>query len=227
MNSLNINQNIRRLASEVFDAVEWKEIQDMARTVAESEERKLVVLRRLRHLVPTRPKRPLYYVNYDLKDLPRKSRFVVEQMGSYLDLLVKELRYELEGRYCEEPLGRNILAIMKYVDGDMKVLLKTIETFNRIAYVPAKHIYGPPDDPNHYFSFQEAVVIALVAVKLGEKLKQRSRYVQKLRQDLVLPAQKPLIGNWKRTDTDGKPFDFKRKLFESRKLGARQSRCSI
>jgi len=41
----------------------------------------------------------------------------------------------------------------------------------RVAYVPSKHIYWLPDDPNHYFRFQETIVIVLIAVKLGGGLK--------------------------------------------------------
>jgi hypothetical protein len=48
----------------------------------------------------------------------------------------------------------------------------------RVAYVLSKHIYWLPDDPNHYFRFQETIVIVLIAVKLGGGLKKRSRYVR-------------------------------------------------
>ena len=210
--SMDLSSNVQRLAIDVFDAAELSEVRKIAEAFSDSRKQKKLAILRLREIVPKRPKRPLYYVNYEVKFLPRSSRFLVEQMGSYLDLLVKELRYELEGQYHREPLGKNISALMKRADTDMKLILRRIQTFNEVAYVPAKHAYGPPSDPKHLFSSQESVVITLAAVKLGEELKSKSKYVRNLCQDLVLPAQKPLSGKWKRTDHRGMLFDFKEKL---------------
>jgi len=215
MDNLSISLGIQRLAGEIFDADEWSEVQKIVQAYSRSRTEKGLAILRLQKVVPTRPKRPLYYVNYELKFLPKRSRFVVEQIGSYLDLAVKELRYELEGQYQKKPLGVNVAALMKSADTDMKFLLRKLEMFNEIAYVPSKHIYGPPYDQRHYFNTQETIVIVLAAIKLGEELKKRSQYVRNLCQDLVLPAQKPLYGNWKRTDRNGAPFDFKKKLIES------------
>lgn len=68
------------------------------------------------------------------------------------------------------------------------------------------------------FAPANSVMVILSAVKLGEELKMRSKFVRNLCQDLVLPAQMPLIGNHLKTDTDGMPFDFKERLVESRTL---------
>ena len=218
MTYLDINPNIQKLAEELFDSTEWDEIQQIAKSICRSKKQRLLSIRRLKYIVPTRPKRPLYYLNYELKFLPRSSRFVVENMGSYLDLLVKELRFEIEGKYYKKSLGTNLVSLMKRADNNLGPLLEKLQLFNRVAYVPAKHEYGPPNDPRHYFSCSDAVIVILSAVKLGEELKMRSKFVRNLCQDLVLPAQMPLIGNHPRTDTDGIPFDFKERLVESRIL---------
>ena len=63
----------------------------------------MAALGRFRYLIPSRPKRPMYYVNHKVGFLPEDSRFVVEQSGSYIDLLIKELRYELAGVYRKRP----------------------------------------------------------------------------------------------------------------------------
>jgi len=215
MRDLNIRPNVQKLAIIVFDPTEWREVQEIVTQLLGSKKQKRVAISRLQFIVPKRPKRPLYYIHYELKFLPRTSRFVVEQMGSYLDLLTKELRFELEGRYHKMPLGKNITALMRYDDADMK-LLEKLMMFNEIAYVPAKHIYGSPNDSRHYFNSQETTVIVLAAVKLGEELKRRSSFVRNLCQDLVLPAQKPLIGDHKRTDRNGMPFDFRKRLVHSK-----------
>jgi len=129
--------------------------------------------------------------------------------------LIKELRFELEGRYHKKPLGQNINALLKNGEANLELLRKILK-FNKVAYVPAKHIYGSPLDTKHYFNSQETIVIVLVAVKLGEELKKQSGFIRNLCQDLVLPEQKPLIGNHKRTDRNGIPFDFKKRLIDSK-----------
>jgi len=215
MRDLDINPNVQELAFKVFDPTEWREVQEIAAQLIGSKKQKRMAISRLQLIIPTRPKRPLYYIHHELKFLPRTSRFVVEQMGSYLDLMVKELRFELEGQYYKMPLGRNIAALLKNDDADME-LLRKLMMFNEIAYVPAKHLYGSPDDPKHYFNSQETIVIVLTAVKLGEALKKRSSFVRNLCQDLVLPAQRPLIGDHERTDRNGVPFNFKKSLIDSK-----------
>ena len=75
----------------------------------------------------------------------------------------------MEGRYQNAPLGSNLVVLKKRQDIDPQ-LLDTIEVFNQVAYVPSKHIYGPPNDPRHYFNKQDAIIIILAAVKLGEEL---------------------------------------------------------
>jgi hypothetical protein len=144
---------------------------------------------------------------------------VVEKMGSYLDLIVKEFCFELEGRYPEKtPLGANLHRLLKKVDSDLGVLVKKILDLNNFACAPSKHKYRPPTDPRHYFSIMDAIIILLGAVKLGEELKKRSKYVRNFCQDLCLSGQEPLVGNHPRRDDYGKPFDFKEKLLELSEL---------
>jgi len=47
---------------------------------------------------------------------------------------------------------------------------------------------------------------------LSEELKKRSEYVRRLCQDLVLPGQRPSIGDHPGDDDCGKPFNFKERL---------------
>ena len=146
---------------------------------------------------------------------------MVEQSGSYLDLLVKELRFELSGKYYGIPLGKNIAFLLTLKDKntlDLTNLMKLISSFNKIVYVPAKHVYGPPNDYRHYFDVDISIIVVLYAVKLGEKIKKLSSFARNLCQDLVLPAQQKIIGNWPRTDYHGIPFDFTKKLLESKNL---------
>ena len=186
-----------------------------------SDEQYLAALGRLRYIIPSRPKRPMYYVNHKIGFLPEDSRFVVEQSGSYIDLLIKELRYELTGVYHKRPLGENVgvlLSLKDKIDPDLVVLLKRILSFNNVAYAAAKHVYGPPTDDRHYFDVDDSMVIALAAVKLGEEVKKRSEFARNMCQDLVLPGQQKIIGNHPRTDFHGIPIDFKKKLLESKSL---------
>ena len=68
------------------------------------------------------------------------------------------------------------------------------------------------------FDVDDSMVIALVAVKLGEEVKKRSEFARNMCQDLVLPGQQKIFGNHPRTDFDGVPIDFKKRLLESKSL---------
>ena len=163
----------------------------------------------------------MYYINHEVGWLPEHSRFVVEQSGSYVDLLLKEYRFELLGTYGEQPWGKNVEAIRNSKltsEDETTVLLNQLLMFNRAAYVPAKHIYGPPTEENHYFCAEDSIFIIFGAVKLGEEIKKRSQYARNLCQDLVLPGQGHILGNHPRTDSYGTPFDFTKRLLESNTL---------
>ena len=209
---LQVRPEIKELAKIVFDDEEIIEVLKIAKYYCEDSKNRKNAIKLLRNIVPTRPKRPLYYVNYEIKFLPKSSRRIVENMGSYIDLLIKELRYEIERKYYKKPLGKNIYNLKEKVSADLKDLFEKILLFNKIAYVPSKHEYRPPNNPRHYFSTIDTIIIILSAVKLGEELKKRSQYVRDLCQDLFMPGRKPYEGNHKRTDSDGIPFDFKEKL---------------
>ena len=122
-----MRQEIEELASEIFDKEERSVIHELILAYCGSDRQHLAVLGRLRYLIPSRPKRPMYYVNYKIGFLPEDSRFVVEQSGSYIDLLIKELRYELTGIYRKRPLGENVsflLSLKDKIDPDLILLLK-------------------------------------------------------------------------------------------------------
>jgi hypothetical protein len=225
-----MRQEIEELASEIFDKEELPVIQELILAYCGSDEQHVAALGRLRYIIPSRPKRPMYYVNHRIGFLPEDSRFVVEQSGSYIDLLIKELRYELTGVYRKRPLGENVsflLSLKDKIDPDLVILLKRILSFNNVAYAPAKHVYGPPTDDRHYFDVDDSMVIALVAVKLGEEVKKRSEYARNMCQDLVLPGQQKILGNHPRTDFDGVPIDFKKRLLESKSLNLNVWGCVI
>jgi hypothetical protein len=213
---MGVRPEIGKLAELVFDSEElsYVEVTSEAMRVSKKGRKQAVIL--LRAIIPQRPKRPLYYARYSLGNLPMESRYVVEQMGSYLGDLVKELSFELEGNYFDKSsLGVDISRLLKNkrnVGSDVAELLKKIRFLNEVAYAPSKHRHGSPSNTRHYFSFSDVAIIALAAVKLGEELKKRSKYVRSLCQDLVLPGQRPIIGDHPRTDDYGAPFNFKEKL---------------
>jgi hypothetical protein len=118
-------------------------------------------------------------------------------------------------------LGTNVgflLSLKDKIDPDLVILSKRILSFNNITYAPAKHVYGPPTDDRHYFDVGDSIVITLLAVKLGEEAKKRSQFARNMCQDLVPPGQRKISGNHPRTDFDGVPVDFKKKLLESKGL---------
>ena len=111
-NNYDIRSEIEELTEIILDLDERKVAYKIIDYYLNSKNREIAVMV-LRSIVPRRPKRPLYYINYEVKYLNRNSRWVVENIGSYLDLLVKELRFEVEGTYHKFPLGRNISYLIK------------------------------------------------------------------------------------------------------------------
>jgi hypothetical protein len=169
----------------------------------------------LQQITPLRPKRPLYYVNREFSFISSRSRWIVENMGSYLDLLVKELRLEVDGKYSSLPLGKNIESLIKSnIDSDLKKILEKIRLYNSLFYVPSKHKYGPPNTDKHYFDVPSTIIAVLSAVKLGEELKKHSIYVHELAQDLYLPGHHPYLGREHTSDGLGKMFEFKTELID-------------
>lgn len=212
---MQVRPEIKKLAEILFDSEELEYIKKISQAICGSKKQRGLAIYILRKMNPIRPKRPLYYLDYSLKNLPMLSRNAIEEVGSYIDLLIKEFRYEIEGKYREFPLGSNIeylLGKKLKLDLDLIMLLEKVRFLNKWAYVPAKHIYGSPNDTEHYFKDPEVAIIVLAVIKLGEELKSKSKYVRTLCQDLVLPGQGLIIGHHPRTDNYGAPFDFKKKL---------------
>jgi len=213
---MGVRPEINKLAEVVFDSEELKCVKEISEAMRISKKGRKQAISLLREIIPQRPKRPLYYARYGLGHLPMLSRWVVERMGSYLGGLVKELSLELEGNYFEgSSLGMDINRLLKNkrkMDSDLEELLKKIRFLNRVAYAPSKHRHGSPNNTRHYFSVSDVSILVLAVVKLGEELKKRSKYVRTFCQDLVLPGQRPIIGDHPRTDDYGKPFNFKEKL---------------
>lgn len=59
---LDVSSHVRKLAAEIFDEIEWNEVQKIAKGCVLPGKEKRIAIFRLKQIVPTRPKRPLYYV---------------------------------------------------------------------------------------------------------------------------------------------------------------------
>jgi len=197
----------------VFDNEEIEIIEKIILFYSEGGKKRKTTKLILQQITPLRPKRPLYYVNHGFYFISSKSRWIVENMGSYLDLLVKELRLEVDGKYSSLPLGKNIESLLKSnISSELKLLLEKIRLYNSLFYIPSKHKYGPPNLDKHYFDVPSTIVAVLSAVKLGEELKKHSIYVHELAQDLYLPGHRPYVGRERTADGRGKMFEFKTEL---------------
>jgi len=213
---IGVRPEIGKLAELVFDPEELSYVEVVAEAMRFPRKGRRQAVALLREIMPQRPKRPLSYARYSLGRGPMEARYTVERMGRYLGKLVKELRFEFEGKYPEGSSFRvDISRLLKNkgnMNSDLEQLLKKIRFLDKVAYVPSKHKDRPPDVPQHYFSVSDGAIVVLAAVKLGEELKKRSKYVRNLCQDLVDVGQRPIIGSHPRTDDYGELFDFKEKL---------------
>lgn len=98
------------IARDTLNSCESEEAEHLAIMLVGTKKQKKVARRRLMKLVEPPPKRPLYYLQSEIRFLPHWARDPTRYCGDYIDLLVKEMIYEFTNNQCvrEYSLGRNI-----------------------------------------------------------------------------------------------------------------------
>lgn len=161
-----INKNIEKLSDSILDNKEIERISIIIQKLKTVDKEKTI--RELIEFVGIVPKRPLYYVAIDIKNLPSHgTRNIIRYLGDYIDQLV---RFTLEDKkflaqWFLKPLGPNIQKLKKYIDVDFYELLKL---FN-IIYTQAKHDFEHYEDKS-LFNYKDAVYMIFITKKLASRL---------------------------------------------------------
>jgi hypothetical protein len=167
--SRNINPEIEVLAKKVLikrEIAEAEHIIDLAFS-HELEDNKTSG-RLLASMIPTRPKRPLYYVNFEVSHGPRMvTRYVVHYLCAYLNTLLDDLAKDYGGFRKFIPFGGTLQKIKGKITPE---LYDTLDKYNKIYFVPAKHSFDPYDAEDHLFSLKDAIYCCFITMKLRDEI---------------------------------------------------------
>jgi hypothetical protein len=122
-------------------------------------------LLRLSGILGDKPKRPLYYIDIEITQLPKYgTRNIIRYCGDYIDQLV---RFTLEdnrylSRWFHSPLGPNINKLKPYIDTN---LYNNLVIFNKI-YTRSKHDFNHKEDRS-LFTYEDAVYMIFITKELS------------------------------------------------------------
>lgn len=132
----------------------------------------------LKEMVGLRPKRPIYYTYYEIGRLPRWTRYAIENLGHFVDLMIKEFATEklANSKHQTMSLGPNLKNIKTKIPIE---LYSSLVKFNSAIYVPSKHDFKVDETiRNHRFTTKEVVFTIFITLKLKEKLVEMSDAVK-------------------------------------------------
>lgn len=175
-----IGSTILAVAKLVLSGQEISEANRLSDSLLKDEAHRAKAIEQLRELIGTRPKRPVYYLNDEIKGLPGHTRDVVRYAGDYIDQLIKYCSYEKGGhrafrsRALSTSLGGNLTRLKGVLPAP---LFQALSKFNEVVYVPAKHEWNVRGRP-HLFSAKEAVFICFMMKELAAQIVRLSAEAQ-------------------------------------------------
>lgn len=171
-----INDEIKSLAERLLSNEEIQEADHIALDLTKKSTKRLAI-RKLQKMVGFWPKRPLYYVNFELNSLPHWTRDSVRYIGDFIDVLVKYLAAEkLQNPKCmERSLGINLRNLKNKIP---ESLYFELERYDELIYKPAKHDFSV-ENRKHLFTSKEVVLIVYISFKIKDKIIEISEEARK------------------------------------------------
>lgn len=166
---LTISEQIQALADSILSNKELETIDRFTRDLLSTEEDRERAVNTLQSIFGHTPKRPVYYLYLDIRALPEKTRYAVENAGNFIDVLVKCCAHELGKRQLFAPrssLSSNINRLKNVLP---ETFLKNLGLFDALFYVPAKHEWNVGDRP-HLFSVKETITCLYIARHLADHI---------------------------------------------------------
>ncbi len=169
---------IIHLAREVLTTANFERAVSFSEMLVSTESVRNSAIMKLQQLVPSTPKRPLSYAQYEMQFLPQGTREAIRYLGDYIDLLSRHLASELTGddRVRKRSLGANI-RVIEATQAPLPVnLLKWLKYYNSFLYRPGRHDfhlrYGRRQ---HTFTAMEVVLTAFVTMALASMINPLSK----------------------------------------------------
>lgn len=167
--NLSLRPEINNLCNDILDDAELSELDLLIKYLLPGNTWEPVI-KILQAKIGMRPKRPIYYLSYEVGHLPEHTRNIIRYAGDYIDHLMKHLTHD-KGKFkitaaLRSSLGANIKRSEECLGKRLHDILKRYE---KIVYTPAKHEMDVGNRP-HLFSAGEAVAICLITMKLGREL---------------------------------------------------------
>lgn len=138
----------------------------------------------IRVLLPP-PKRPIYYLERELKFLPRWTREALRVLGDFIDMLIKAAVYEKEGKsdIFSMSFGPAIKKF-KVLYPHEKQLIAWLDLYNHFLYRGAKHDFKlPPGRTEHRFTSREVVLSVFITKELADRITTLSAMAARVRRD--------------------------------------------
>ncbi len=152
------------------------------------------------------PSRPLFYWAQRMEGLPRSTRDCVRYLGDYIDLLAKEMAFELLGNGRKRSLTANSKALLKVPS--VEVLADILLRYSNFLYTPGKHDFSLLPGRDHRFTTKEVVLCAYVTSKLAKEVLRRSRGARTaVEKDNLYAIGGSRWGSSKRVEYWGDPMD--------------------
>jgi hypothetical protein len=172
---LDINPEILALAEKLLSSDEIQCAEEISINLAKKSTR-LSAQTALKKMLGYRPKRPIYYAYHEIDRLPHWTRYLIENLGHFVDTMVKCVVTEIfeTDKYNEQPLGPNLHRLKNKIPED---LFSALEKFNLLIYRPAKHDFNVINR-SHRFTSKEVVFTIFITLKLKEKLTKISNEVE-------------------------------------------------
>lgn len=162
---------IKKLSESVLDENEMIGVEKIIYNIEKSDREEALQI--LANVLGMKPKRPLYYIYYNIFDLPeRHSRDIIRYLGDYIGKLVNCFLSD-KGFINNLSLGPQTKQMKKYVDEDFYNIL---ELFNKV-YVSAKHKFDYEKDRS-IFNYIDAVYMVYITKNIADKIITLSKFAQ-------------------------------------------------
>lgn len=161
-----INSSILELSKNILGDEGLKEIEGITKQLLLEELREKTI-QILQEKIGVHPKRPIYYLNLELRFLPDETRGLAIYAGSYIDSLIRHFAHEknlIAQIFPGLPLGRNLKLLKNFLN---KELYESLLKFNELFYIPAKHNNEFTADL-HLFSAKEVIAALFIMQKLSK-----------------------------------------------------------
>lgn len=189
--ALRASSHIVLLAKELLPEPVYSDVEELAVMLTRSRSNKKAAREVLVNVLLPPPKRPLYYLERELKSLPGWTRDSLRLLGDYTDMLTKAAVYERtqDERPLRTSFGPAINAFARHYQNEAR-LVDWLSRYNLFLYRDAKHDFAlPPGRREHRFTSREVVLSLYITRQLAERLKQLSPTAMKVSLDQTIIGQ--------------------------------------